>query len=279
MRLNPKPEFDRSTALTLAYCSMLAYDDTHGTLGAAFTAYPEITLVSIAPNGWAKELRVDGQQVIACRGTDGAADYLLDGRAELVSAPGMLAGRWHAGFKDRSSKLHDWAAYRLRPGQPMWFTGHSLGGAVATNLRRLLTRIDGPPVYTFGEPRGRDAIAVADYPHLHFRVIDDMDIVPHVPAWSLWTWPLHWTPEYRHVGRAWVIDGDTIAERSWADQISHFAWQCQQGIIQTLRETLSEHSIARYVAALEMMPAIPDDGSPGCRLNLERKRHRQAPGK
>ena len=71
---------------------------------------------------------------------------------------------------------------------PLYFTGHSLGGALATVLAYLLTTTDPlltPPVlYTFGEPRvGNLAFArsLALALPSHYRVVHWRDVVPHLP--------------------------------------------------------------------------------------------------
>jgi hypothetical protein len=66
-------------------------------------------------------------------------------------------------------------------------TGHGLGGAfailAATDIKSLYQSTDA--VYTFGQPRvGNDAFAsyYAKYLPDTYRVINNADIVPHLPA-------------------------------------------------------------------------------------------------
>jgi hypothetical protein len=64
---------------------------------------------------------------------------------------------------------------------PIYFTGHSLGGAMATIAARELTPDSNGAVYSFGAPR------VADYNYFNgmktpiFRIVNSSDIVPRVP--------------------------------------------------------------------------------------------------
>jgi hypothetical protein len=91
-------------------------------------------------------------------------------------------------------------AKRSAPAQPVFFTGHSLGGALAI-VAASLVPIDPKVqvvVYTFGSPRTGGAKFFDDYSlrlgGSTFRLINGTDIVPTVPP------PL--SGGYRHVGQA-----------------------------------------------------------------------------
>ncbi|MBF7073334.1 lipase family protein [Glaciecola sp. MH2013] len=64
---------------------------------------------------------------------------------------------------------------------PVFFTGHSLGGAIATIAARELLPDSNGAVYSFGAPR------VADYNYFNgmktpiFRIVNSSDVVPRVP--------------------------------------------------------------------------------------------------
>jgi triacylglycerol lipase len=98
---------------------------------------------------------------------------------------------------------------RAAPAQPVYFTGHSLGGAlaiVAASRVALEPSIQKVVVYTFGSPRTGGTKFFNEYTPLlgssTFRLIDGTDIVPTVPP-SL-------SGGYRHVGRAIQCETDEI---------------------------------------------------------------------
>lgn len=71
------------------------------------------------------------------------------------------------------------------PGASVWFTGHSLGGALATLaiLDFKLTNVASGSAYTFGSPRvGNPAFASGynRYIPTTYRMTNHHDIVPHV---------------------------------------------------------------------------------------------------
>jgi triacylglycerol lipase len=119
----------------------------------------------------------------------------------------------HTGFQNTIGNV--WTSIKTaienRPAseQPIFFTGHSLGGAlaiVAASRAALELNIQGIAVYTFGSPRTGGTKFFGDYTPLlgdsTFRLIDGTDIVPTVPP------PL--SGGYRHVGHAIQCKTDGI---------------------------------------------------------------------
>ncbi len=123
--------------------------------------------------------------VLAFRGTLGLRDMLTDVRWLLEEWAGP--GHVHQGFKDAHAGL--WPFVRRTMAEvrcPLFLTGHSLGGALAT-MTAVLSRVGNSPLnvaalYTFGSPRvGDHALGAALEGLPHFRVVNDTDVIPRLP--------------------------------------------------------------------------------------------------
>ncbi len=171
--------------------------------------------------------------VLTFRGTespltvDGRKDWLLtNARQQLILPPEGEVGadfaaagtsaRFHQGFLQALTDVWDqffpslqelWKAHE----RPVWVTGHSLGGALATLAAwRLECReVDVHRVYTFAAPMVCDTAGVEGY-HQRFinrvyRFVNEADLVPALPISNLLN------NEYRHVGVAEVLPADTAS--------------------------------------------------------------------
>jgi triacylglycerol lipase len=133
-------------------------------------------------------------------------DWVTDFDA-MPSATGL-----HTGFQEAVKMvlpvIQAALAKRASPARPVFFTGHSLGGALAIVAASLVTiepKVQ-VVVYTFGSPRTGDVKFFSEYEKdlggSTFRLINGTDIVPTVPP-SL-------SGGYRHVGRAIQCKTDGI---------------------------------------------------------------------
>ena len=115
--------------------------------------------------------------VLAFRGTGELEDWLVN--LELTAEDWPPGGRVHEGFREALDDV--WAEIDrvLDPDQPVFYTGHSLGGALA-----LLAASRRPPraVYVYGAPRvgNRDFVATLQGVPV-FRVVNHRDIVTRLP--------------------------------------------------------------------------------------------------
>lgn len=108
----------------------------------------------------------------------------------------------HLGFRKALDQSDLWEAIQSHlqtlAGRPVWFTGHSLGAALATIAAARYAAVN--PVqglYTFGSPRVGNAVFAATMPGNVYRVVNNNDIVTRLP------------PEiagYVHVGDTRFID-------------------------------------------------------------------------
>lgn len=186
----------------------------------------------------------DTDIVVACRGTEPNDwnDVKADVNAFMVLAE--TVGRVHRGFKREVDDL--WPALEeiiANDGRTLWFTGHSLGGAMATISagRCFLAHIPATPegVYTFGAPRVGTKRYINSVNVDLTRWVNNNDIVPRVPP----TWL-----GYRHTGRRLYINtyGNvrSMTKRQRAkDRWRGFFYGLKEGKV----DPFSDHAIARYV--------------------------------
>lgn len=154
--------------------------------------------------------------VVSFRGTDEPRDWVSNLNALTVSTP---LGGVHKGFHKALDKVvfdidRQIGAARLDAqhfghgrGLPLYLTGHSLGGALATLYAARLVEADDPfyALYTFGSPRCGDREWArtfnAEAKDRTFRFCNNNDIVTRVPSRLM---------GYSHVGTFRYIteDGD-----------------------------------------------------------------------
>jgi triacylglycerol lipase len=205
----PNAPFSRANAWWLAEAALLAYSneakmrEVYGRLGLQcdFLA-AESTQCHLAWN--------ETFVIVAFRGTqpDELNDSLDDAHLDQHSWP---TGFVHAGFKDAFERVKDPLASTLgalKAGRTLWFTGHSLGAALATLAASAFDAHADSRVVTFGSPRvGSPAFASAfsaRFSGRSLRYVNDTDIVTRVPPPVLVLPPA----EYRHVDSLRFIAAD-----------------------------------------------------------------------
>jgi triacylglycerol lipase len=127
-----------------------------------------------------------GFAIVTFRGTqpDAWQDVFSD---VLLKARPWDVGHVHQGFGKALEPI--WtpleAALNQMKDRPVWFTGHSLGGALAT-LAAFRRREHQGGVYTFGSPRVGNGIFAGTFDsrfvERSIRYVNDHDVVTHVPS-------------------------------------------------------------------------------------------------
>jgi hypothetical protein len=121
---------------------------------------------------------------------------LMDTITDARFIPGLDGT--HLGFQEALARV--WtdvrsflAGLRAKKERPVWFTGHSLGGALATLAAKAYGREKLQGLYTFGSPRvgNADFASAFDVPCVRF--VHGHDLVTQVP-------PIDLVLRYTHVG-------------------------------------------------------------------------------
>lgn len=121
--------------------------------------------------------------LIAVRGTRPTS--LIDWRINLCAHLKPRRGareRLHAGYlreAERAAPLIANHIQKFERAKSVRFTGHSLGGAVASVLHKLWPYSPSLGAYAFGAPRIGDIVSVEQSPPFAYR--RPWDLVPHVP--------------------------------------------------------------------------------------------------
>lgn len=172
--------FDRGNALWLAELSRWIYRDQGRAAALQPVALREVWFLDRRGTQCGLVTPVTGAPftVLAFRGTNELRDWLVNLRALPRRWP--RGGLVHRGFLQ--ALLQVWRPLRQQLRQctgPLFVTGHSLGGALATLAGAVL----GPrAIYTFGAPRVGDAAFGATVQAPLYRVVNRRDVVPRLPT-------------------------------------------------------------------------------------------------
>lgn len=173
-------------SLLFAELAMIAYnDEAEVARAAAEIGFPDVTFFNNR-GAQAYRFRNRHNSIIACRGTE--PNEWTDIRADVdaVAVLAETAGKVHRGFKREVDNLWPMLETSLMNNQqPVYFTGHSLGGAMAKICasRCLLSHISTNPqqLFTYGSPRVGNRSYVKFVTLDHYRFVNNNDIVTRVP--------------------------------------------------------------------------------------------------
>lgn len=219
----------------LAYCAQSVYQSDEQCKDLLRELDPKIIdnlkFFHRASTGTEGFITNDEQKIIlAFRGTSATQDWLTDAMSiQKTWTSTKKIGKVHSGFYKSlnsvwSEIMEHLQALRTK-NQPIWITGHSLGGALAAlafaTLRLQEPKYEVAGAYTFGQPRvGNDDFTQAfdaDAKHRLFRLVNNNDIVPRLPSTlirkgvsfaTLAAKSIHDVDSYEHMGQLLYFDAD-----------------------------------------------------------------------
>jgi len=219
--------FDLVNAWWLCEAATLVYSDP-GSVREIFTQRAKLPDFRAFTTGGGTECFVasnDDFAIVAFRGSEltpreddrhNYSNIVKDwlGNADIHADEFGDGARIHRGFYAGVTRLMEEGFYQFIAGLParkVWFTGHSLGGALATAAAaRVLAdggRLDG--LYTYGSPRVGDKVFADALKRMleergltYYRFVNGNDIVTTVPLRSLPPDPVN----FKHAGTLMHID-------------------------------------------------------------------------
>jgi triacylglycerol lipase len=186
------PNLDPARALLLARASRAAYFDDPAEIATVLARSNVLGQIEPFAAGDTEGFLFtdEDQLVVSFRGSVTVNDWINNATVELV---GWAAeGRIHAGFMEALNAVWEQLVPTINErakGRTVWFTGHSLGGALALlGMMRWRVeherRVDG--LYTFGMPKVGDETFAAAVEENHgpqaFTFLNEGDFVPWLPV-------------------------------------------------------------------------------------------------
>lgn len=197
----------------------------------------------------------DHMIITAFRGTEPAEirDWLSDATTPPWPGPAKT-GYIHYGFGEALESVYpavnDTIAELRTNGQSIWFTGHSLGGALAmlagTRMHLEAPNLTADGIYTYGQPRTCDGVLAAAcnkaLGRRLYRFVNNNDIVPQLPP----------EPAYTHVDSLRYIDGSGKVRESMTllGGLADRAKGLTADPFAPATDGIRDHSISKYVSAL-----------------------------
>ena len=144
--------------------------------------------------------------ILACRGTEPneLQDIIHDIKIKMVPSSSGF-GKVHEGFKEALDKIWPNVVNQIKNSRGIkfvYFTGHSLGAAMATLAAVRTARLAFFPkvcgLYTYGSPKVGDKKYIRlinDLAIPHYRWVNNVDIVTRIPLWP-----------YRHHAKSFYMN-------------------------------------------------------------------------
>lgn len=176
----------------------------------------KMTLVDVFDRDGTQAILVSFNEhlVLAFRGTEATSvkDIKSDAKANSIASPS--GGRIHQGFFEAYQKVALDIEQTLQSNdhneKPLFITGHSLGGALATIAARNIKHVGGlAACYTFGSPRVGDEEWISSMKTPLYRVVNAADSVTMLPPGAdtitSVSWLISLIPGYGRQWRAWLL--------------------------------------------------------------------------
>jgi triacylglycerol lipase len=261
-------DYSAVNAYSLAVMSQLAYQTEAGIkrgVKALGFSTDDLSVFPIKP-GDTQVFVVTNADVIvvAFRGTEGQLNQWLGNiRYHLTGGP---LGKVHEGFAAGLNAVWLDVLQTIKDSQEdgqaarsLWFTGHSLGGALATiAVAKMIERaepVDG--LYTYGCPRcGDETFATAFNANFKraFRIVNRNDLVTRVPP----------RPFYHHVGTVKYIDENGILrgeEDGWIPFLRTVKFDVEDWMKKDLG-AVEAHGLDKYIGFLDKLRQPAAGGNP-----------------
>jgi triacylglycerol lipase len=215
LQLNPNTtRWQAQNALGLAMASQLAYENAAtidatvkkwGFKQSTFIATPDDSELD-TPDTQLFLASNDEMVLVAFRGTGNLNDWITDADVKMAKTElGLVHDGFWSALDPVWKPLQDAIAQHQNQAQSLWFTGHSLGAALAT-LAVAAMRLELKPIhglYTFGSPRAGSLDFTdrfdQDFGGFTFRYVNNSDVVTRVPTREM---------GYSHVGTSLTFDAD-----------------------------------------------------------------------
>ncbi|HKB37244.1 MAG TPA: lipase family protein [Gemmataceae bacterium] len=253
------PSFSVRTAYYLAHACQAAYLDTLGDWAVELALGPTADTFQFgAFHGFVANM--ERVSLVAFRGTDNIENWVTDGHTVQVEDK-TYPGKVHQGFAEAMGEI--WPGLRERlpapaGSRPVWVTGHSLGGALAT-LAAIRLESEGYTVraaYTYGSPRVGNLDFYEAYQPINYRFVNNNDVVPHVPLEFMVLGVRHRGLvlfRYKHVGTLKYLDrhghlGEGMSDWDMKKEFTLNALMRSGGTIEP--DALADHRIDNYVRAI-----------------------------
>ncbi len=152
--------------------------------------------------------------VLGFRGTEATSIKDIKADAKAVSMACPTGGKIHKGFYEAYGVVESKIQNRLNEKditlKPLFITGHSLGGALATIAAKRLVHKGGiSACYTFGSPRVGDEEWVSQMKTPLYRLVNAADCVTMLPPGqelvTVFSWLISFIPTIGRRLRAWIL--------------------------------------------------------------------------